>query len=348
MTTQKILACTTVIGLLSLTSAQAGQGRPARTDLPQLVFSRSGDRLLLEHKTCKDALDEVEGLRKWKTRIDGRAPQFKGSCTPNLSRDGFFIDVTDIVPAFLPRVQGKKLKAYGPNCFNAALQGAGMVTGTTLTNTDDFDFFISSPLCRVLKAKEPLEPGDVGVVRNGGGELMHAFVQVTPDLAYTKNGKTQDMPFELTKSSFVKSMYLFLPGCDHKDSKPGHCFHWAQYYRCQTLDEYVASIPAPDKKSAAAEKEILQQLKQADCLAQDTVETMPSDQAIDSMSHQVFELLHTYAEGELMKLADPNDKRPAEFIEKERFLIQIMLHRSLSLQNGFKTMKERGFHTWFD
>lgn len=85
----------------------------------------------------------------------------------------------------------------GPNCWNAALKAVRILPHFRYSNAREMNFYSRSPLCSQIDASEK-QAGDIGLVRAeqvaGPGEF-HAFVMVTENGVYSKNGMKQTTPY---------------------------------------------------------------------------------------------------------------------------------------------------------
>jgi hypothetical protein len=91
---------------------------------------------------------------------------------------------------------------------------------------------MNSPLCRKLAAGESPEPGDVGAIRSAAGSEVHGFVYLTPEVCFSKNGFSKEMPYGLSSLNGVIEGYRKYATTPAGPAK-------TEYYRCVSFNDYV-------------------------------------------------------------------------------------------------------------
>jgi len=101
----------------------------------------------------------------------------------------------------------------GPNCWNAALKAVRILPHFRFTNAREMYFYSKSPLCYPIEPSEK-QPGDIGLIRAeqvaGPGEF-HAFVMVSENGVYSKNGMKQSTPYVYWTLDAVLRFYTSPP-----------------------------------------------------------------------------------------------------------------------------------------
>jgi hypothetical protein len=120
----------------------------------------------------------------------------------------------------------------GPNCWNAALKAVRILPHFRYSNAREMNFYSKSPLCYQIDASEK-QIGDIGLIRAdqvaGPGEY-HAFVMVTENGVYSKNGMKQTTSYVYWSLEAVLRWYT---------SPPLPLI----FIRCQSLATYLDAHP---------------------------------------------------------------------------------------------------------
>jgi len=97
----------------------------------------------------------------------------------------------------------------GPNCWNVSLVASGTLPALRHTRAEEFSYYLDSPYCRQLLANE-ITAGDLGVVRelkHGSLHEIHAYVHVSADLVFSKNGTGSDSRYLLQPQQEMERIY---------------------------------------------------------------------------------------------------------------------------------------------
>jgi len=155
------------------------------------------------------------------------------------------------LPARAREILDSRTALPGPNCWNSALYGAGLVNGLRHVTGDEFTAWISSPLCREVPEAEAAG-GDIVAFRRSTiegklvdgpyGSEIHAFLLVSPNEAFTKNGAVATYEFRLQDLVSLREQYekANRSECRMLDFPRSHCALKAQYFRCESS---AVSVP---------------------------------------------------------------------------------------------------------
>ncbi len=234
----------------------------------QIENSATAPRLVLRSATCAAIDESIRALANLKERLEGKRP--KGpvcGCDPTASGSKkCFTTADDVLPEFLFEELNARPYCAGPNCFNTALRMTGLLPSPRFTSEEELDNWLKSPLCHEVGENETPLAGDIIDVRDEKNKNYHAFTYLSPDLVYTKNGKSASVigdPFIFTSATSVFSKYDVPKKCRRVAStklEESGCkgrIH-ASYFRCMTLDEYAKDF----KKKHPHAKESAELVKQ--------------------------------------------------------------------------------------
>jgi hypothetical protein len=186
--------------------------------------------------------------------------------TPALNKKGNLckVDITQCVPEHVLKYHGVISKDIGPNCHNLVLVMAGILPGLRNVSSNEFIFYINSPLCKPLENDQQRMPGDIGAIRKiqpSGEEESHAFIYISDKIAYSKNGfgNKNDSPYALQSFNYVLDEY------DVPNKKECHqnkidrnpaCPSALSFYRCESVEEYLKNTNSIPNELIIALKEI--------------------------------------------------------------------------------------------
>jgi len=176
--------------------------------------------------------------------IDGRSGEI-GQC--NCSNKGLCkVSVKGAVPEWVEKMHSTTPKLSGPNCFNSALVAAKILPSVRFSREEEIIFWLKSPLCRELDSGESPSPGDIVAIRANDNTLDHAFIYISEELSFSKNG--EDAPYLLQSPSSVFSLYNVGPECSGSlKLRPGSggCANYANYFRCGSYSQFAQNMDTP-------------------------------------------------------------------------------------------------------
>lgn len=197
----------------------------------------------------------------WTKKVKENGKSSKCTC----SEGECYQKVTAQLPEFAKNKQFKKSAKDGPNCWNATLVAAKIVPQVRYTSQEEMNFWMSSPLCREKRLNEPLTPGDIIAIRDGSIGESHGFIHISENLSFSKNGYDRTMAYSLQDPQFVFDLYDVSPECQRKVGEPSGCRSWANYYTCESMDDYLKKNPIRDDDL----KEVYKSINDIECKLSD-------------------------------------------------------------------------------
>ena len=136
-----------------------------------------------------------------------------------------------------------ELKSVGPNNLNAALLVAGLVNNYRYSSSAEMWTTLNSSICRRLEKNEDLQVRDLGIIfgnktLQNTSEISHAFVLINSHIAYEKINSNINSGYQ------VKPISAILQRFDLDAN--------LNYYRCQTLEQFVGNKTSFVKSYARA------------------------------------------------------------------------------------------------
>lgn len=200
----------------------------------------------MPNKPCLDIIKTAQALRSWRQDKEGLKLNI---ARPKISEDKrCYQEITNLIPPFIRNFTLVSQASDGPNCWNSSLVMSGILPYLRYTHDNEFAFWMNSPLCKELKKDESKKPGDIVAIRStrrdgeSAGKIWkesHAFIYLTKDLSFSKNGFTVGNPYALQHTQAVIDLYRRIEGESNRDIR-------VDYFRCQTLENYFKSIGQKD------------------------------------------------------------------------------------------------------
>lgn len=238
MTTLRTSALVLIFGLAAVTPARGGSFFSVQPKADHLETLNG--RMVLRTSKCEDAKEAVSALDHWSRRI-GIHPASDARCT--CSGNECVTDVTEIAPKFVTELHGTRPGFDGPNCWNASLFSGKLLPDLRYTTETEIGFYLSSPLCKKLDPDELPLPGDIIAIRSRaekGEQEKHAFVYLTDQLSFSKDGASKLNPYAFQSAEQVFNIYGVPPECRRSASRSeSKCGTFAEYFNCITMDDYL-------------------------------------------------------------------------------------------------------------
>ncbi len=95
------------------------------------------------------------------------------------------------------RIDGLRLYAEGPNCWNGALLKSGLIRAVRFVPKGEYWFWMNSAYCRKLGPSEKPKKGDLGSLFWPGQGHYHSFVYMDEDWVFSKNSPDPKYPYKV-------------------------------------------------------------------------------------------------------------------------------------------------------
>jgi hypothetical protein len=171
-------------------------------------LNRTIDNRLILSDSCTELMQRMFEIKEWTLMIEKRECKYS---EPKTSNEGMcIVDATDCVPEYVKKYHGLSPADHGPNCWNLALVMSGLLPVLRESSPEEWEFYLTSPLCRQLDPNEPPEMGDIGSIE-ARSHLdkghVHGFIYVSDTISYSKNGTTISAPYSLQPLSRIIHNY---------------------------------------------------------------------------------------------------------------------------------------------
>jgi hypothetical protein len=173
---------------------------------------RNENKVLLRDTSCYKVREMASTLLAWTKNIGEDK-----NCTPLTnakmsveSGGACELEITQCIPDHVAEFQGVHPRFYGPNCWNLALVMKKILPNLRYTTPEEMAFYMRPPLCRQLKNDEKKIPGDLGAIRDvyeKNAIESHGFIYISENMAYSKNGYSNEQPYSLQKLENVYKVY---------------------------------------------------------------------------------------------------------------------------------------------
>jgi hypothetical protein len=206
----------------------------------EITITKEDGKLFLITNKCEDIENDLKSLKQW-------TQQLNQACTYiiNSEQNNCKVDITQCVPNHILKYQGVLPDVCGPNCWNLALVMNDLLPGLRYTTPEEISSVMDSPMCRKLNMNEKRFPGDIGLIRqyqNSKRREIHAFVYISENLAYSKNGWQLINPYQLQSLEHVEKFYQ-LPDDEYckknRMISNYECSKFTEYYRCISHKKYL-------------------------------------------------------------------------------------------------------------
>ena len=301
--------------------------------------------------SCNKITSELNALKTWTSTVDGRNCNLPTVLT--VTEGLCSADITECLPRRVAKYHGIIFQIGGPNCFNTALVFAGLLPALRTSARSEFAEFMNSPLCKLVPPDDRQKPGDIVAIRfpslsarskNKNYQEWHAFIYVSDEMSFSKNGENKEDPYILTSTKSVFNEYMNQtdpPRCLPKDRDPSArlftsndlptCF---DVIRCETMANFMAQLNA--KKYSDLVK-IKTNLDHADCMEEQLFSSTSSfDQPLADQLKDVFIGLEAY-----LAQNAPKFER-AKQDQKGAVLFTILAARLRSMSEHFTNFREDG------
>ncbi len=166
------------------------------------------------------------------------------------------VNISSCLPTHPIEFINKNPHYNGPNCFNLVLNYMDVTLGLYESDSAELESYLQSPLCTQLKKDESIQPGDIGLIKNGIG-YIHGFIYGTKNIAYTKNGVSKESPYQLQPINEVFDLYHV--GIKTSENNESECYKSTEpecqdiieskVFRCKSFKDFAKSNHSLSKYS---------------------------------------------------------------------------------------------------
>ncbi|MGE3611415.1 MAG: hypothetical protein AB7I27_17615 [Bacteriovoracaceae bacterium] len=220
--------------------------------------------LYLQSKDCKILQNEVQAITAWTKRLGGPVEPPKCQCHGILNWKLCEVNVDHALPKMMSERANKGSFFDGPNCWNASMVSAKLSSYLRYTSDKEINFWLNSPLCKEREQNESPQAGDIIAIRERAAsnnvQEVHAFIHISNDLSFSKNGFYSTQSYSLMPPNDVFSKYKVTENCKIQASETNKddCQRWASYYSCHSMEDYLKEHPITNDELSQSQKSLEQ------------------------------------------------------------------------------------------
>ena len=96
--------------------------------------------------------------------------------------------LSQILPVNMSNILNMKPEYYGPNCWDSVLYVNKLISGIRFSSPVEFQKTLTFNQCQLKSVEQKLVAGDIIRIFDKDREDFHAFVYITPNFSFSKNG----------------------------------------------------------------------------------------------------------------------------------------------------------------
>lgn len=215
---------------------------------------KEGNEMFLSGSDCTLLMKQANAINTWKSSVAKPLTNDVCKCAGECK-----VNITSVIPKIVLEKENSVLVKNGPNSWNSSLVTTGILPHHRYTQKNEMSFWMSSPLCKERAAGEASAPGDIIAIRNYNGDEIHGFVNLTPELAYSKNGFRKGTKYQIANPTEIYETYGVSKSCQKVFKKPGNtdeCPFYGNVFKCDSIEDYLKKNPMHDKDLKDAWKDL--------------------------------------------------------------------------------------------
>lgn len=198
------------------------------------------NKIILAGDSCELLNKEGVALSTWSKKLN-ELDITESSC---VCKKGYCKkDVTTLLPKFVKNNYDRHMYVIGPNSFNTALQASKITSQFRYASGTEMNFWMNSKLCHEKSTHEPLESGDLALIRSWKNGDLFGYVHITENLAFSKNSFLPVNSYYLQSPIALLDKLEVPQNCRKTGGTPKECPIWVNHFSCQTFDAYLKTHP---------------------------------------------------------------------------------------------------------
>lgn len=156
------------------------------------------------------------------------------------------VSLKNFLPINIEKLINTFPEYYGPNCWNSVIFANGISHANRFFTDGEFEKTLNYYQCQKRTITEKIQPGDIIRILNQKHEDYHAFIYISPNYSFTKNGPETRFAYSLDKTSSIFWYYGVDKDCFDSQAQliNKKCADFVKIYNCQKRIE--PKIPNPD------------------------------------------------------------------------------------------------------
>lgn len=178
------------------------KAQPKEKDLPFVSVIKSQSGFQLEGDSCETLYKEIFQFDKLFIKYDRPDAYIKPLCIESIRS----VHIESLIPKRMLTLLNQKPQYFGPNCWNSVLFVNQMTDHLRFVQPDEFQRSLPFLGCYKKDVKE-LEAGDIVRINDKLSEEQHAFIFISENLSFTKNGPGTKAAYEIVSTGSILKEY---------------------------------------------------------------------------------------------------------------------------------------------
>ncbi len=149
-------------------------------------------------------------------------------------------NISNIIPSIYKELLYNHTKYEGPNCWNAALLGAGSISSIRYVDDGELKEVLGSTICKKINKQQELKPGDIITIKKRTSnsnrvQELHGFTYLTEQGSFNKDNGDVSKPYVLASVKSIFEEYNITKDC-HLNNR---CQLFTEAHRCQNISSIL-------------------------------------------------------------------------------------------------------------
>ncbi len=196
--------------------------------LTSVTFIKSDEGFHLQGDSCQTLYKEIFQFEKLYVKYDKPNTYIKPLCIESIRT----INIAGLIPQRMLQLLKQKPQYFGPNCWNSVLFVNKATDHLRFVQPDEFQRTLPFLGCYKKDIKE-LETGDIVRLNDKHSEEQHAFIYISENLSFTKNGPGTKATYEIVNTESILKEYDVDMKCLSAESRKSEkCLSKVSVYSC--------------------------------------------------------------------------------------------------------------------
>ena len=193
-----------------------------------VTFIKADEGFQLQGDSCETLYKEIFQFEKLYVKYDKPNAYIKPLCIDSIHT----IAIQGLIPERMLQLLNQKPQYFGPNCWNSVLYVNKATDHMRFVLLDEFQRTLPFLGCYKKDVKE-LETGDIVRLSDKNSEEQHAFIYISENLSFTKNGPGTKATYEIVNTeSILKEYDVDMKCLTAENRKSEKCLSKVSVYSC--------------------------------------------------------------------------------------------------------------------
>ncbi len=195
--------------------------------LSSVNFIKSELGFQLQGDSCKTLYKEIFQFEKLFIKYDQPEAYIKPVCIDSIRT----VQIEGLIPQRMLQLLNQKPQYFGPNCWNSVLYMNKATDYLRFVQPDEFQRTLPFLGCYKKDVKE-LETGDIVRITDKANEEQHAFIYISENMSFTKNGPETKAPYQIVNTESILQEYDVDMKCLSIKNRQSECLSRVSVYSC--------------------------------------------------------------------------------------------------------------------